>query len=97
MSEHQQMLFNKLWAIANTLRGTMDASEFKNYMLGFIFYKHLSEKVEKFVNKELEADGISFEEAYKDTEYREALQEEAVETIGYFLEPSFLFRSFIIW
>ena len=40
MSEHQQMLFNKLWAIANTLRGTMDASEFKNYMLGFIFYKH---------------------------------------------------------
>ena len=95
MSEHQQMLFNKLWAIANTLRGTMDASEFKNYMLGFIFYKHLSEKVEKFVNKELEADGISFEEAYKDTEYREALQEEAVETIGYFLEPSFLFKSLV--
>ena len=95
MSEHQQMLFNKLWAIANTLRGTMDASEFKNYMLGFIFYKHLSEKVEKFVNKELEADGISFEEAYKDNEYREALQEEAVETIGYFLEPSFLFRSLV--
>ncbi len=37
MSENQQLLFNKLWAIANTLRGTMDASEFKNYMLGFIF------------------------------------------------------------
>ncbi|MBP6468513.1 MAG: type I restriction-modification system subunit M N-terminal domain-containing protein, partial [Fusobacteriaceae bacterium] len=78
MSEHQQLLFNKLWAIANTLRGTMDASEFKNYMLGFIFYKHLSEKIEKFVNKELEADKISFEEAFKNSEIREALQEESV-------------------
>lgn len=95
MSEHQQLLFNKLWAIANTLRGTMDASEFKNYMLGFIFYKHLSEKIEKFVNKELEADGLTFEEAYEDQEIREALQEESVETIGYFLEPKFLFRSLI--
>lgn len=95
MSEHQQLLFNKLWAIANTLRGTMDASEFKNYMLGFIFYKHLSEKIEKFVNKELEADGLSFEEAYEDQEIREALQEESVETIGYFLEPKFLFASLI--
>lgn len=95
MSEHQQLLFNKLWAIANTLRGTMDASEFKNYMLGFIFYKHLSEKIEKFVNKELEADGLSFEEAYADQEIRDALQEESVETIGYFLEPKYLFRSLI--
>ena len=34
-------LGGKLWAIANDLRGTMEAYEFKNYILGLIFYKHL--------------------------------------------------------
>ena len=37
-------LSQKLWAIANDLRGQMDASEFKNYILGVIFYRFLSEQ-----------------------------------------------------
>ena len=37
-------LSQKLWAIANDLRGQMDASEFKNYILGVIFYRYLSER-----------------------------------------------------
>ena len=40
----QAELHKKLWAIANDLRGTMDASEFRNYILGLIFYRYLSEK-----------------------------------------------------
>jgi type I restriction enzyme M protein len=36
----------KLWDIANTLRGNMDADDFRDYILGFIFYKYLSEKEE---------------------------------------------------
>ena len=39
-------LSQKLWAIANELRGQMDASEFKNYILGVIFYRYLSERTE---------------------------------------------------
>ena len=35
-------LSQKLWAIANDLRGNMDASKFKNYILGTIFYRYLS-------------------------------------------------------
>ncbi len=58
MSENQMKLFNVLWKIADTLRGNMDASEFKNYMLGFIFYKFLSEKIAAFGDKELEYDGL---------------------------------------
>ncbi|MFZ2584927.1 MAG: type I restriction-modification system subunit M N-terminal domain-containing protein, partial [Enterococcus aquimarinus] len=40
----QAELHKKLWSIANDLRGTMDASEFRNYILGLIFYRYLSEK-----------------------------------------------------
>ena len=39
-------LAKQLWAIANEFRGNMDASEFKNYILGLIFYRYLSEKTE---------------------------------------------------
>ena len=39
MSDKQQNLETKLWAVADVLRGTMDANEFKNYILGFIFFK----------------------------------------------------------
>ncbi len=45
MSEEQKrILEQQLWNIANTLRGKMDADEFRDYILGFIFYKYLSEK-----------------------------------------------------
>lgn len=47
-------LSQKLWAIANELRGQMDASEFKNYILGVIFYRYLSERTEMYMAEILE-------------------------------------------
>ena len=41
LAKQQAEVDNKLWAMANNLRGNMDASEFKNYILGLIFYKFL--------------------------------------------------------
>ena len=52
----QQKLRSQLWTVANTLRGNMSASDFMYFSLGFIFYKYLSEKIELYVNDELEAD-----------------------------------------
>lgn len=95
MSEYKQQLEQKLWQIADILRGSMDANEYKNYILGFIFYKYLSEKIENYLNKELENDGISFKEAYEDEEYKELLEEEAIENLGYFLEPKYLFSQIV--
>ena len=44
MTNHTANLHARLWDIANTLRGKMGADEFRDYILGFIFYKYLSEK-----------------------------------------------------
>ena len=90
--EQQSNLQNKLWDIANTLRGSMEANEFKNYILGLIFYRYLSENVEERALKLLEEDNMTYEEAWEDDEYREALQEELINDIGYFIEPKYLFR-----
>lgn len=43
---------NKLWEMANRLRGTMDANEYRNYILGFMFYRYLSEHQEAHLVKE---------------------------------------------
>ena len=52
MSEEQRRLLEQqLWNIANTLRGKMDADEFRDYILGFIFYKYLSEKMNAYADE----------------------------------------------
>ncbi len=52
-----QQLQKQLWNIANTLRGTMGADEFRDYILGFIFFKYLSEKSVNFANELLDGEG----------------------------------------
>jgi type I restriction enzyme M protein len=96
MSEDQKKLLEQqLWNVANTLRGKMNADEFRDYILGFIFYKYLSEKMEIFANEILKQDKIKFSDIKKtdktSEEYIEAIKEEALEKLGYFLRPEELF------
>ena len=70
---HQKELCNKLWAMANALRGNMEAYEFKNYILGMIFYYYLSDKTEKYMVNLLKDDNISYEDAWNDEEYKAAI------------------------
>ncbi|MEG1026995.1 MAG: type I restriction-modification system subunit M [Flavobacterium sp.] len=98
MSEEQKkILEQQLWNIANTLRGKMNADEFRDYILGFIFYKYLAEKMEIYANAILEKDKIQFRNIDENTEeglqYIDAIREEALETLGYFLKPSELFSE----
>ncbi len=99
MSEDQKkQLQTQLWNIANELRGKMNADEFRDYILGFIFYKYLSEKLEIYANELLEPDGFiiyswDLDEAHKPhKEYIEAVKTAAVDRLGYFLLPSELFH-----
>ena len=98
MSEElQQKLRSQLWTVANTLRGNMSAGDFMYYTLGFIFYKYLSEKIEKTADDILKDDGVSFKQAWNngDEELKEALKEECIQDLGYFVEPEFLYSTII--
>ncbi|GMK39110.1 type I restriction-modification system subunit M [Paenibacillus sp. CCS19] len=93
--QQQADLHKKLWDMANDLRGQMEAYEFKNYILGLIFYRYLSEKTEARVNKLLEEDKINYSEAWKNSDYRNALKDELIQQIGYVIEPEYLFSNMI--
>ncbi len=98
MSEDQKkQLEQQLWNIANTLRGKMNADEFRDYILGFIFYKYLAEKMEIFANEILKQDHITFRDINtnnaKNEDIIEAVKEEALEKLGYFLRPNELFSE----
>lgn len=101
MSEElQQQLRNQLWNVANNLRGNMAAGEFMYFSLGFIFYKYLSEKIEKFVDNALVDDDITFKALWMEQgadadELKEEVKKQCIENIGYFIEPEYLFSSVI--
>jgi type I restriction enzyme M protein len=98
MSEDQKkQLEQQLWNIANTLRGKMNADEFRDYILGFIFYKYLAEKMEIYANTILKQDKIKYRDIKEKTkdgkEYIEVIKSESLEKLGYFLKPSELFSE----
>ena len=95
IQQHQKELSNQLWAMANALRGNMEAYEFKNYILGMIFYYYLSDRTEQYMIKLLKDDNISYEEAWADSEYQEAVVEESLRDLGYLIEPQYLFRNLV--
>lgn len=95
IQQHQKELCNKLWAMANALRGNMEAYEFKNYILGMIFYYYLSDRTEKYMANLLKDDNISYNDAWKDEEYKEAVIEESLRDLGFVIEPQFLFRNLV--
>ncbi len=95
IQQHQKELCNKLWAMANALRGNMEAYEFKNYILGMIFYYYLSDRTEQYMAKLLKDDGITYEDAWKDEEYKEAIVEESLRDLGFVIEPQYLFRRLV--
>lgn len=95
VQKHSQELATRLWAIANELRGNMDASKFKNYILGVIFYRYLSEKTESYMDELLKDDGISYRDALKDERLAPTVKEWSLEHLGYIIEPKYLWVSLI--
>lgn len=84
---------SQLWAMANELRGNMDASEYKNYILAFMFYRYLSENQEQYLvsNKVIDLEeNQSVNEAYKNQACGEDLKdyiEDISSALGYAIAP----------
>lgn len=97
LNGQKKQLETQLWNIADSLRGKMNADEFRDYCLGFIFYKYLSERQYLYANEILSEDKIDFleldESSEEGQEYLEAVKEESIAELGYFLKPSELFSS----
>lgn len=90
---------NKIWDMANRLRGNMDASEYRNYILGFMFYRYLSENQEQYLKKLLtdtKSEDIN-------EEYRKAASEKDGNDLlayiasvnGYVIGPEYTWKSIV--
>jgi type I restriction enzyme M protein len=94
MSEDQKkILETQLWGIANLLRGKISADDYRDYILGFIFYKYLSEKQYLYANSLLEGEKITDYYKVREPETLLAIKEESLLTLGYFLKPNELFSE----
>lgn len=82
---------SKLWEMANKLRGTMDASEYKNYILPFMFYRYLSENQDEY----LKMNGLEEFYEVKDDDEKEDYLEEISKGIGYAIDPVYTWENII--
>ena len=87
-------LHRVIWNIANDLRGSVDGWDFKNYVLGMLFYRYISENITSYINKgEWEAGDASFNYADLTDEDAEGAKEGLVAEKGFFILPSQLFEN----
>ena len=96
----ENFLGRQLWSIYEDLKrgnriGFLTDDEFQKYFLGFISYKYLSEKLETYINNELKAENLKFEEAYGLKAFKKSLREKSIEDIGYFLSPDLLYKNIV--
>ncbi|MDN4091204.1 type I restriction-modification system subunit M [Brevibacillus agri] len=87
-------LHRTIWNIANDLRGSVDGWDFKQYVLGMLFYRFISENLTHYINKdEIEAGNVDFDYANLPDEEAELAREDMVNTKGFFILPSELFEN----
>ena len=90
--QEREELHRAIWAIADELRGAVDGWDFKNYVLGTMFYRYISENITNYINEgEIEVGNFEFDYAKMSDEDAEEAREGLVEEKGFFILPSQLF------
>lgn len=88
----REELHRAIWAIADELRGAVDGWDFKNYVLGTMFYRYISENLSSYINSgEIEAGNPDFDYAKLSDAEAEEAREGLVQEKGFFILPSELF------
>ena len=92
--QEREELHRTIWGIANDLRGSVDGWDFKQYVLGMLFYRYISENFRNYINEgEIEAGNADFDYAKLSDEDAEGAREDLVATKGFFILPSELFEN----
>ena len=94
---NKQQLANRIWASANNMRNKIDANEYKDYILGLIFYKFLSDTEVKYFTQDCEWEEdelVDLVENYEDKNMKNAIKE-CQEHIGFFIEYKYLFNTWL--
>jgi len=87
-------LHRTIWSIANDLRGSVDGWDFKQYVLGMLFYRYISENLTNYINQgEREAGNTDFDYAQLSDAEAEQIREDMIQTKGFFILPSELFEN----
>lgn len=90
--QEREELHRAIWKIADELRGNVDGWDFKQYVLGTLFYRYISENLTGYINKtQREAGEVNFDYAGLSDEQAEAAREEIIKIKGLFILPSELF------
>ena len=90
--KEREEVHRAIWAIAEELRGAVDGWDFKNYVLGTMFYRYISENLAAYINAgEIEAGNIDFDYAKMSDDEADVARDGLVEEKGFFILPSELF------
>ena len=92
--QERTKLHNTIWKIANELRGSVDGWDFKAYVLGFLFYRFISENLVNYLNAEERKTGVAdFNYAELSDDQAEFGREDTVNDKGFYILPSELFEN----
>jgi type I restriction enzyme M protein len=92
--QERDELHRAIWAIADELRGAVDGWDFKNYVLGTMFYRYISENIANYINSgEIEAGNADFDYSQMSDDDAEEAREGLVQERGFFILPSQLFSN----
>ena len=89
-------LYRTIWALANELRGSVDGWDFKQYVLGMLFYRYISENLTTYLNKgEWEAGNTDFDYAKISDDEALRVKDDMVQEKGFFILPRELFGNLL--
>ena len=92
--QERSELYRTIWGIENDLRGSVDGWDFKQYVLGMLFYRYISENLTDYINRgEHDAGNPDFDYANLSDNEAEEARTDLVQTKGFFILPSELFQN----